>query len=156
MAKAKKTKKKTKITKITKNPKKSSKRRGRPPGSAKKKGLEEENIRDGILDTKEVPSYGKNLSTDDYDSILIKQLKSERKAKEKAFKDEYKEEFEEEEDSDAYIEGYDIELPEGEEFDEDGISISKKAKKKKRKNFYDEFGIESEFYDSDYNIGDYE
>ena len=156
MAKAKKTKKETKSKKITKNPKKTPKRRGRPPGSVKKKGLKGENIQEGIFNSEKSSEYGKNISTDDYDSILIKQLKSNRKAKEKAFKDEYEEEYEEEEDSDSYIEGYDIELPEGEEFEEDIMSIPKKARKKRKKNYYDEFGIESEFYDSDYNIGDYE
>ncbi|NVM01922.1 MAG: hypothetical protein HWN67_06280 [Candidatus Helarchaeota archaeon] len=153
MAKAKKTKKKTKITK---NPKKASKRRGRPPGSARKRVLGGEKDREGFLNISEATSYEKNLSTDDFDTILIKQLKNNRKAKEKAFKDEYEDESEEEEDSDAYIEGYDIELPGGEEFEEDAMGISKKDKKKKRKNYFDEFGIDSEYYDSDYNIGEYE
>ncbi len=156
MAKAKKAKNQNKSKKITKNPKKPPKRRGRPPGSVKTKGLERESIQNVILDKNESSSYEKNISKDDYDSILIKQLKSNRKEKEKAFKDEYEDDNEEDEDSDAFIEGYDIEMPEGEEFEEDIMSLPKKAKKKRKKNYYDEFGIESEFYDSDYNIGDYE
>ena len=84
MAKAKKTKKKTKITK---NPKKTTKRRGRPPGSGRKKMLGGKMNSEGFLNKSESTSYEKNLSTDDIDSILIKQLKSNRKAKEKAIKD---------------------------------------------------------------------
>ncbi|MFX0133636.1 MAG: hypothetical protein ACFFDN_08330 [Candidatus Hodarchaeota archaeon] len=156
MAKARKTKK---IPKITENPKKTLKKRGRPPGSTKKKIIDDGKVRDGLPDTIKDPKYGKNLSTDDYDSMLIEQLKTNRKAKEKAFKDEYEiDEIddEEEEETETYIEGYDIELPEGEEFEEDLISPPKKGRRKKRKNYYDEVGIETEFYDSDYYIGDYE
>ncbi|MFX1450070.1 MAG: hypothetical protein ACFFCM_04450 [Promethearchaeota archaeon] len=137
--------------------KKTTKKRGRPPGSSKKLiENNEEAIEDELFKLEKVSTTRKSPNTEDYDNELLQQLKNTRKAKEKAINDDYEIEEDEEEEADAYIEGYDIELPEEEEFEEELVNIPKKGRKKKKRNYYDDFGIESEFYESDYNIGDYE
>ncbi|MHA1384806.1 MAG: hypothetical protein ACTSR3_13730 [Candidatus Helarchaeota archaeon] len=157
MAKSKKTKNKVKKTGKTK---KTTKRRGRPPGSKNKKseviGISEDN---DLLDLNKPSEYGRSLNSEDYDNLLIQQLKSKRKAKEKeTFKEDYEPELmDDEEDIDDYdIEGYDIETAEGFEFEELGETIPRKTRKKKKKNYYDDFGIDSEYYESDYNIGEFQ
>ncbi|MHA1378770.1 MAG: hypothetical protein ACTSRG_10350 [Candidatus Helarchaeota archaeon] len=162
MAKAKKPKKQTKNvkkgSKSTKKANKSTKKRGRPVGSKNKKVAEKKNLGGNEMFSFKDPSgLNKTLNAEDYDNMLIKELKSKRKAKEKAaIKDEYDPEFDVEDDGDVYdIEGYDIETPEGFEF-EDSAIMPKKSRRKKKRNYYDDLGVDTEFYESDYNIGEFQ
>ena len=161
--KSKKTKKTTKKSKKSTKNVKTTKRRGRPPGSKNKPkkplGISSD---EAILSSESLSGYGNKIATEDFDTALIKKLKSKQKAKlAEKIQEEYEPELEDEEDDiETYdIEGYDIETEiatEGYGLEEFGESIPKKAKRKKKKAFSDEIGIDSDFYESDYNIGEFQ
>ena len=159
MGKAKKETKTKKSSKTTTKKTKETKKRGRPPGSKNKpKDIAEISNENNILASDSLSNFGSSLKTEDYDQMLIKELKSKQKPKEpEEVSQEYEpEEEEEEDDLDGYdVEGYDIET---EAFEGDDLieSLPKKGRRRKKKALYEEIGIDEDYYESDYNIGDFQ
>lgn len=137
------------------------KKRGRPPGKTmSKKGIENIMEQDISLNSDKPPTFNKSLQPEEYDNILLQELKNSHKVKEKTAlqkefsldKEEKPEDLEEEEE-DYDIEGYDIELPElEEELEEPNNSMPKRGKRRRKKSSPDSIDIEEDFYESDYFI----